>query len=655
MKKVGKRLFSLCCAFVLGISLAGTNVVNAEEDTKETENTTMRVASWNVDSKAHPDINKMSDILNEYGVEIMGFQEIDVNNTRNDYDMVQAFVNDNYPYVHFAKGRDFANGGFGVGATSKYEFKEESSIPIESTSSKATKTLERVVIEKEGKEIAFYVTHTSWENTELRRRQFAEIIERVKADPVEYKILVADWNADQSLYEYTMFEDYFVSAQGKDGVWFDTFNGTDASMKVMTVDNILVSKNIRINNVGKVHTDMADHDMIYADIEFLDEAEGEAPIDNRALGQGVTATSTMTGSNVYNLNDYDMNTYWESGTGDKQSVVLELDRVYDLNQIVLNWGAVKPGKFTVSVSKDGTSYTTVKTVRSVDEKETIKLSKDAKFVKVEMEGKEAADKGYQIKELQIIADYITPKSVSNRNLLTNGNMEGSDGWTLEVAEPAEGAQAAAYELTYDKDAHKGSKAAKLTKLDDNAGDGAIAQTIKVKENTRYQLSFWHKTDTLDSASFTWEINQLDKDGNSISTYLAKLNDNLNMSKEYKEFDYNFITSPKTETVEVKLHVVSGKGSLYLDDVAVKEIIPTETVLLECEKPTLKVGEKTTVKANVLPKNANDIDLHWASSDESVVKVDKNGRVTAISKGSAYVGLQSDSDLFTESMILITVE
>ena len=98
--------------------------------------------------------------------------------SRNDYDMAQDFVNDNYPYVHFAKGRDFADGYFGVGTTSSLEFQEITSVPIESTGSKATKTLERVVVEKEGKQIAFYVTHTSWENNDLRRRQFTEIIER---------------------------------------------------------------------------------------------------------------------------------------------------------------------------------------------------------------------------------------------------------------------------------------------------------------------------------------------------------------------------------------------------------------------------------------------------------------------------------------------
>ena len=39
------------------------------------------------------------------------------------------------------------SGGFGVGITSRYELKEVSSIPIESTGSKATKVLERGVFD----------------------------------------------------------------------------------------------------------------------------------------------------------------------------------------------------------------------------------------------------------------------------------------------------------------------------------------------------------------------------------------------------------------------------------------------------------------------------------------------------------------------------
>lgn len=634
---------------------AGSEEKTDGSDQESQEPMTMRVATWNVDSKAHPDIKKMSEIIKENGVEIMGFQEIDVNNTRNDYDMVQDFVNDDYPYVHFAKGRDFANGGFGVGVTSQYELKEVSSIPIESTGSKATKVLERTVFEKDGREIAFYVTHTSWENTDLRRRQFAEIIERVKMDPTEYKIMVADWNADQSLYEYTMFEDGFHIANGKDGKWLDTFNGTDDSMKVLTVDNIITTKNIRITDVGTVHSDMADHDMLWADLEFLDQAEGEPASDNRALGQEVTASSTKEGSDPYMLNDYDMDTCWTAAEGGEQSVVLELDRVYDGSQAEIYWGDGKPESCTVEVSTDGSTYREAAVTEAEDHTEAA-LDGEVKFIRLDVNGSQPV----QIRELQVFGDFIVPESVPEENLLENGDMETEDGWEfadITVSEEDGADQpAASYEFGYGEDAHGGSRAAVITKTGkEAAGDGVIRQTISIEPNKRYQLSFWHKTDTLDSPSFTYEINQKDKDGNTISTHLAKLNDNLNMSREYREFDYNFITSPYAVSADIVLHVVAGEGSLYLDDVAVREVIPTEAVFVEADKAELEVGETGKVMAQILPGSANDLTFHWTSSDESVITVAEDGTVTAVGEGSAYARYENSGDLTAESSVLITVK
>lgn len=673
MKKNRKSLICVGCAVCL-IAAAGCGTkgeTGTEPESTEAESgaepgagtegdaeaaehmSPMRVATWNVDSKAHPDIKKMSEIMKENGIEIMGFQEIDVNNTRNDYDMVQDFVNETYPYVHFAKGRDFANGGFGVGITSQYGWKEISSIPIESTGSKATKVLERALLEKDGREIAFYVTHTSWENTDLRRRQFAEIIERVSMDPAEYKILVADWNADQSLYEYTMFEDGFHIANGKDGVWFDTFNGTDDSMKVMTVDNIITSKNIRITDVGTVHSDMADHDMLWADLEFLDEAEGEPATGNRALGQAVTASSTKAESDPYMLNDYDMETCWEAENGGAQSVILELDRVYDGKTAKIFWGEAKPESCSLSISTDGVQYAEVPVTEGADSSEAA-LDGEVKFVKLEMDGAAAP----QIRELQVFGDFITPESVPGTNLLKNGDMETEDGWEFaDISEEStENGAAAGYEFGYTEDAHGGAQAVKITKTGaEAAGDGVVRQTISVEPNKRYQLSFWHKSDTLDSAAFTYEINQKDKEGNTISTHLAKLNDNLNMSQEYREFDYNFITSPYAVTAEIALHVVAGEGSLYLDDVAVKEVIPTEAIFVSAEKTELEVGETTAVTAEVLPGNATDLTFHWTSSDENVITVSEDGTVTAVGQGRAYAQYVNSGDLTAEASVVITVK
>lgn len=674
MKKKGLRFVSAGCAVCLMAAAAGCGAKTETGETtttaetasqagetesgsdageEKTDNMTMRVATWNVDSKAHPDIRKMSEIMKENRIEIMGFQEIDVNNTRNDYDMVQDFVNEDYPYVHFAKGRDFANGGFGVGVTSMYELKETSSIPIESTSSKATKVLERTVFEKDGKEIAFYVTHTSWENTDLRRRQFAEIIERVKQDPVEYKILVADWNADQSLYEYTMFEDAFHVANGKDGQWFDTFTGTDDTMKVMTVDNIMTTKNIRIHEVGSVHSDMADHDMLWADLEFLDEAEGEPATDNRALGQAVTASSTKEGSDPYMLNDYDMDTCWEAAEGGSQSIVLELDRVYAGEKAEIFWGEGKPEEYTAAVSTDGAEYREVEATDGEEATEVL-LDGEVKFLKLDLSGETPC----QIRELQVFGDFIVPETVPDTNLLVNGDMESEEGWEFAdvSGEPEEGAEKASYEFGYTEDAHGGARAAKITKAGkEAAGDGVIRQTVSLEPNKRYQLSFWHKTDTLDSASFTYEINQKDQNGETISTHLAKLNDNLNMSGEYREFDYNFTASPYAAAAEIVLHVVSGEGTLYLDDLAVKEVIPTETIFVKADSTELAVGETAKAAAEVFPANATDLKFHWTSSDESVLTVSEDGTITAVKAGTAYVQYVNSSDLTAESSLLITVK
>ena len=228
-------------------------------------------------------------------------------------------------------------------------------------------------------------------------------------------------------------------------------------------------------------------------------------------------------------------------------------------------------------------------------------------------------------------------------------------YDIEKAGTENGA-AAGYEFGYTEDAHGGAQAVKITKTGaEAAGDGVVRQTISVEPNKRYQLSFWHKSDTLDSAAFTYEINQKDKEGNTISTHLAKLNDNLNMSQEYREFDYNFITSPYAVTAEIALHVVAGEGSLYLDDVAVKEVIPTEAIFVSAEKTELEVGETTAVTAEVLPGNATDLTFHWTSSDENVITISEDGTVTAVGQGRAYAQYVNSGDLTAEASVVITVK
>ena len=79
---------------------------------------TLRVGTWNIAAKNHPDTQAMAELFAQHHLDAVGIQKVDVLNDRNPVDMVQSFVNEDYPYAHFAKGRDFANGAFGVGILS---------------------------------------------------------------------------------------------------------------------------------------------------------------------------------------------------------------------------------------------------------------------------------------------------------------------------------------------------------------------------------------------------------------------------------------------------------------------------------------------------------------------------------------------------------
>lgn len=99
----------------------------------------------------------------------------------------------------------------------------------------------------------------------------------------------------------------------------------------------------------------------------------------------------------------------------------------------------------------------------------------------------------------------------------------------------------------------------------------------------------------------------------------------------------------------------AEGTLWLDDVQIREVTPVQNLFLSAEKSGLKPGETTRVTCEVVPESADDVPLHWFSSDESVAVVDEQGVVTAIQPGKAYIGVRGDSELNVESSLLMRVE
>ena len=64
--------------------------------------------------------------------------------------------------------------------------------------------------------------------------------------------------------------------------------------------------------------------------------------------------------------------------------------------------------------------------------------------------------------------------------------------------------------------------------------------------------------------------------------------------------------------------------------------PAESIALNHESAQLKVGESIALEATVLPEDATDKSVNWTTSDEAVVTVDADGKVTAVSLGEAVI-------------------
>ncbi|HHI9469061.1 TPA: endonuclease/exonuclease/phosphatase family protein [Enterococcus faecalis] len=270
------------------------------------------VATFNIDIKA-PGV-KVEDqrkLLSDKGVEIFGIQEV-IQNTkryaeREDYDPLEDFQMQPYEFSFFGKSVDFASGGYGNAIISKYQLKDESVVPLYSAEEVPlviqTEFLEvyksvnyrdqesvdafksawgadglvakgaieprsysRVVINKEGKNIAFYVTHLSVESVDVRKKQFQQLKKALDSDTTTYKILVGDFNADDGINEYDIFNEGYKMANGYEGVWLETMaeedfarKAVDSDLRVKFLDNVIVSDNIEIKKVETLKTNLSDH------------------------------------------------------------------------------------------------------------------------------------------------------------------------------------------------------------------------------------------------------------------------------------------------------------------------------------------------------------------------------------------------------------
>jgi len=96
-------------------------------------------------------------------------------------------------------------------------------------------------------------------------------------------------------------------------------------------------------------------------------------------------------------------------------------------------------------------------------------------------------------------------------------------------------------------------------------------------------------------------------------------------------------------------------STYKIQQVIGEVVETvDSVTVEPETITLLKGNTALLTAIVLPSNTRDNTVTWTSSDESIVSVDEDGKITANAAGTATITATSNSDNTKSGTCAVTV-
>ena len=209
-------------------------------------------------------------------------------NGRNNKDMLKEIAEaagDGYDY-YFQKAINYSGGEYGIGIVTNGTLSNKNSASLE-TGGYEGRCWQRAEVTVGGKVIAVYNTHLTWENQDVRMQQMRDVLTVMEEDETPYKVLTGDFNAQESNDEFDAFLREYTIANGKDGLWLDTYIPFDATMKTNAIDNIITTRNIKIKSVeAKEISDIgSDHRVLIATCELLDEEQPSTQLLDKQISK----------------------------------------------------------------------------------------------------------------------------------------------------------------------------------------------------------------------------------------------------------------------------------------------------------------------------------------------------------------------------------
>ena len=116
-----------------------------------------------------------------------------------------------------------------------------------------------------------------------------------------------------------------------------------------------------------------------------------------------------------------------------------------------------------------------------------------------------------------------------------------------------------------------------------------------------------------------------------------MDENDNVIYHYEGARINQVTVARTEGSSYNCKVAINGKVIHLEALVNEEVVvPVSGVTLNKTSLDLKVGEKETLLASVLPTNATNKDVIFSSSKEDVATINEKGEITALKKGNTNI-------------------
>lgn len=283
-----KKSFLICFLSLLCLNMNGCKQEDGNKDS-------LIVATYSVRAQPIDFSVKQRELLEGYNVDVAALQVIDRYTDRNNYDMCKIFNQDPFQYIYFSKAMNFARGEYGIMTVAKIPFisvEQNQNITNYNNNEDLNKELlrvlevynyddkelkkrrdalydagaveprvyQRVLLKINEKEVAFYNIHLSHENSQLRLLQLEQMKQVLDEDPCIYKIMAGTFNTDQKTEELDLFFKDYQIANGIKGQWLNTYPlDDDEDMRIYSIDNIICSKNMKIEQVKMVPSNLSNH------------------------------------------------------------------------------------------------------------------------------------------------------------------------------------------------------------------------------------------------------------------------------------------------------------------------------------------------------------------------------------------------------------